>query len=140
MLNVVFHVVFAADLGRFSVVHGGGVENDLGLHGFRGFQELIEIALFLILSLLLRLILLKPFLSLFEAPGISAVNTFFGGVIGFVDAFLIVSLLAYLLKLLMPLISSEAGILNESTIYNSFIFYHFYSGNIFSALVSLIGL
>ncbi len=83
---------------------------------------------------------MNPVLRLFELPVIRGVNRFFGAVIGFIDAFLLVSLLAYLLRLLMPDINSQGGILNESTIYNSFIFYHFYSGNIFTAITSAIGL
>ena len=88
---------------------------------------------------MLKLLVVRPVLKLFELPGIRGVNRFFGGVIGFVDAFLLVSLLAYLLRLLMPAVSSQNGILNESTIYNSFIFYHFYSGNIFTAVFGSIG-
>ena len=101
---------------------------------------LITLLLFFLIYYLLKLLVVKPVLKLFELPGIRGVNRFFGAVIGFIDAFLLVSLLAYLLKLLMPAISSQSGIFNESTIYNSFIFYHFYSGNIFTAITSAIGL
>lgn len=101
---------------------------------------LATVLLFFLIYYLLKLLVVRPVLKLFELPGIRGVNRFFGGVIGLIDAFLLVSLLAYLLKLLMPAISSQSGIFNESTIYNSFIFYHFYSGNIFTAITSAIGL
>ena len=101
---------------------------------------LVTILFFFIMYFLLRVVVMNPVLKLFELPVIRGVNRFFGAVIGFIDAFLLVSLLAYLLRLLMPAINSQGGILNESTIYNSFIFYHFYSGNIFTAITSAIGL
>lgn len=101
---------------------------------------LVTILFFFIIYFLLRVLVMNPVLRLFELPVIRGVNRFFGAVIGFIDAFLLVSLLAYLLRLLMPAINSQGGILNESTIYNSFIFYHFYSGNIFTAITSAIGL
>ena len=101
---------------------------------------LVTILFFFIIYFLLRVVVMNPVLRLFELPVIRGVNRFFGAVIGFIDAFLLVSLLAYLLRLLMPAINSQGGILNESTIYNSFIFYHFYSGNIFTAITSAIGL
>lgn len=99
---------------------------------------LLTIVFFLLLRLIIGKLLIKPLLGVFRLPGIRAVDSILGGLIGFIDAFLIASLLSYLLKLLMPYIGSEAGIFNESTIYNSFIFYHFYSGNIFTVLVSWI--
>ncbi len=90
--------------------------------------------LFLLLVVILRLLITKPLLHVFDFPGLRGVNRVLGGVIGFVNAFLLVSLIAYLLGLLMPAIGKETGWLNESTIYNSFIFSRFYSGNIFTAL------
>ena len=99
---------------------------------------LLTVILFLLLRFILGKLLIKPLLNVFRLPGIRALDSVLGGLIGFVEAFLTVSMLSYLLKLLMPYIGSESGILNESTIYNSFIFYHFYSGNIFTVLVSWI--
>ena len=101
---------------------------------------ILTIVLFILICLLLRFIIVKPLLRVFRLPIINGLNRLLGGVIGFVDAFLIVSLLGYLLKLLLPTFESNSGIFNESTIYNSFIFYHFYSGNIFTAILSWIGL
>ncbi len=99
---------------------------------------LLTLVLYLLIHLLLSRILAKPLLKVFTLPGIRTLDVLLGVILGFVSAFLIVSLLAYLLKLLIPHIGSQSGILNESTIYNSFIFYHFYSGNIFTAITSWI--
>ena len=98
----------------------------------------ITLLLFLLLCLLIRLVIVRPVLRLFELPVIRTANRIIGGVIGLVDAFLLISMLAYLAKLLLPTFGSQTGWFNESTIYNSFIFYHFYSGNIFTAIGSLI--
>ena len=98
----------------------------------------ITIILFLLFSLIIRKLLLKPLLSVFEFPVIRTVNRFFGALIGLVEAFLVISLLAYLLRLILPYVGSYTGFFSESTIYNSFIFYHFYNGNIFSAIISLV--
>lgn len=99
----------------------------------------ITILLFLLFLFILRKLIVKPLLRVFDFPVIRTVNRFLGGVIGFADAFLLVSMCAYLIRLLLN--NSDGYIsdwLNESTIYNSFIFYHFYSGNIFTAISSLL--
>ena len=96
--------------------------------------------LFLLLMILFRLIISKPLVHVFDLPGLRGINRLLGGVIGVVDAFLLVSLLAYLLRLLLPYMQSGPDWLNERTIYNSFIFYHFYSGNIFTTVLKAIGL
>lgn len=98
----------------------------------------ITILLFFLISLLLRKLVLKPVLRIFRLPLINGVNKVLGGVLGAINAFLLVSMLAFLLKLFLPHIHSQSTIFNESTIYNSFIFYHFYSGNIFSTISSWI--
>lgn len=99
---------------------------------------LMTLVLYLLIHLLLSRFLARPLLRVFRLPVIRTLDRLLGAVLGFANAFLIVSLLAYLLKLLIPHIGSQSGILNESTIYNSFIFYHFYSGNIFTAITSWI--
>ena len=99
---------------------------------------LLTIVLYLLIHLLLSRLLARPLLKVFKLPGIRIADRLLGAALGFVYAFLLVSLLAYLLKLLIPHIGSQSGMLNESTIYNSFIFYHFYSGNIFTAVTSWI--
>lgn len=96
--------------------------------------------LFLLLLIVFRLLITKPLVRAFDLPGLRGVNHLLGALIGVIDAFLLVSLLAYLLKLLLPHIQSGPDWLNERTIYNSFIFYHFYSGNIFTAVLRALGL
>lgn len=97
----------------------------------------ITIILFLILFILLRFLINKPLQGIMRAPVLNGINKFFGGVIGLISAFLLVSMLAYLVKLILSHSGTRFGWFSESTIYNSFIFYHFYSGNIFSWMVSL---
>lgn len=99
---------------------------------------LLTIGLYLLIHFLLHLLAVRPILKMFDLPGISAVNRVFGGILGFIEAFVIVSMLAYLLRLILPQIHSGVSFLNESTIYNSFIFYYFYSGNIFAVLTGWI--
>ena len=99
---------------------------------------LATIILFLLLMIILKKLITKPLVRLFRFPVLNFVNRFLGAVICFVDAFLLVSMLAYLSKLIIENASPQSSWFNESTIYNSFIFYHFYSGNIFSWIVSLI--
>ena len=99
---------------------------------------LLTIILFLLFCVLLKWIFKKPILKLFELPVINKVNMALGGVLGFLEGFLAVCMLAALLKLVLPYIDSQTSFLNESTIYNSFIFYHIYSGNIFTAILPLL--
>ena len=99
---------------------------------------MVTIILFLLLIIILRKLITKPLVHLFRFPVLNFVNRFLGAVIGFVDAFLLVSMFAYLTKLIIVNTSPQSSWFNESTIYNSFIFYHFYSGNIFSWISSLI--
>ena len=99
---------------------------------------LATVILFLLLIIILRKLITKPIVLLFRFPILNFVNRLLGAVIGFIDAFLLVSMLAYLTKLIIVNASPQSSWFNESTIYNSFIFYHFYSGNIFSWISSLI--
>jgi uncharacterized membrane protein required for colicin V production len=101
---------------------------------------LLTLLLFLVVHFLLSHFAVKPILALFELPGIHGINRFFGALLGVIEAFVIVCILASLLKLVLPYIESRLTIFNESTIYNSFIFYHFYSGNIFTMLLGWIGI
>lgn len=99
---------------------------------------LATVILFLLLIIILRKLITRPIVLLFRFPILIFVNRLLGAVIGFIDAFLLVSMLAYLTKLIIVNASPQSSWFNESTIYNSFIFYHFYSGNIFSWISSLI--
>lgn len=98
----------------------------------------LTIVLFLILSILLKLIITKPLTKTVEDSPLRGINRFFGGILGALEAVLTICILAYLLKLLLPVINPDSYFFSESTIYNSYIFYHFYSGNIFTALTSLL--
>ena len=99
---------------------------------------LLTIVLFIVIRLVLRVLVMKPLLGVFKLPVINAFNRVLGGLLGAAEGVVLVWVLAYLLRLLLPHIASQTTILNESTIYNSFIFYHFYSGNIFTYLASWI--
>ena len=99
---------------------------------------LLSILLFIIISFLLRFLLMRPLLKVFKLPILKQVNIILGGVLGAIDAVLIVSFLAYLMRILIPYIGDKSFMLSESTIYNSYIFYYFYSGNIFSEITSFI--
>lgn len=99
---------------------------------------LLTMLLFGLLSFVLRRLAVKPLIGLFErVPVIRGANRVLGGVIGFVNGLLVVSIIAGLLNLLLPYIKSNSTVFNESTIYNSYIFYYFYSGNIFTAVTSI---
>ena len=98
---------------------------------------LMTMLLFAVLSFLLRHFAVRPILGLFELPVVRGFNRFLGGVIGLIDGVLVVSIIAALLNLLLPSIKSTSYLFNESTIYNSYIFYYFYSGNIFTAIASI---
>ena len=98
----------------------------------------ITIILFFLFLIVLRFLLVRPLARVFRFPVLNAINRILGAVIGIVDAILLVSMLAYLTKLILVNIGSNSTWFNESTIYNSFIFYHFYSGNIFTWVSSLV--
>ncbi len=98
----------------------------------------ITIIIFLFLMMILQRILVKPLVRLFRFPVLNVVNRVGGAVIGLIDAILLVCMLAYLTKLIIVNVGSNSSWFNESTINNSFIFYHFYSGNIFTWIGSLI--
>ena len=98
----------------------------------------ITIIAFLFLMIILQRILVKPLVRLFRFPVLNVVNRVGGAVIGLIDAILLVCMLAYLIKLIIVNVGSNSSWFNESTINNSFIFYHFYSGNIFTWIGSLI--
>ena len=99
---------------------------------------ILTLVLFLIINFLAHGLLLKPLLTVFRLPVVNTVDKVIGGVIGAVEGVLVICMLAYILKLVLPYIETDVSFLNETTIYNSFIFYHFYNGNIFSMLASWI--
>ena len=99
---------------------------------------LLTLVLFLIINLILHKLVMPPILLAFHVPVIRTVDRVIGALIGAVEGVAVICMLAYLLKLALPYIDSDVSFLNETTIYNSFIFYHFYSGNIFAMLTSWI--
>lgn len=98
----------------------------------------ITILVFLFFMLILQKILVKPLAALFRFPVLNVINRVAGAIIGLIDAVLLVCMAAYLIKLILVNVGSDSSWFNESTINNSFIFYHFYSGNIFTWISSLI--
>lgn len=98
----------------------------------------ITIIVFLFLMMILQRILVRPLARLFRFPVLNVINRVGGAVIGVIDAVLLVCMLAYLTKLILVNVGSNSSWFNESTINNSFIFYHFYSGNIFTWIGSMI--
>lgn len=91
--------------------------------------------IFFIISFLLRHFAMRPAVKLIEnMPVVRKLNRFLGGVFGLLEAVVVICILAFFLKILVPYLSGENFLLSESTIYNSVIFYHFYNGNIFTAL------
>lgn len=99
---------------------------------------LLTLLLFFVINLILRKFVLPLILKVFRLPFVRRADQVLGGMIGAVEAIVVICMLAYLLKLVLPHIDTDVSFLNESTIYNSFIFYHFYSGNIFTVLSSWI--
>lgn len=96
----------------------------------------LTLIFFFILYILLNKLVTPLLLKVFKVPVIKQVNAVLGGVAGAVEAFLLVSMLAYLLKLLLPQITTDFYLLQESTINSSFVFKHFYEGNLFSVFAS----
>lgn len=98
----------------------------------------LTVVLFLILGLVIKLVIVRPLSKMFEDSPLKGINRFFGGVLGLVEAVMTVCLLAYLLKIVLPAVHPDSYFFSESTVYNSYIFYHFYSGNIFTAITSIL--
>ncbi len=98
----------------------------------------ITLLAFLFLMIILQRILVIPLSHLFRFPVLNVINRVGGAVIGLIDAVLLVCMFAYLTKLIIVNVGSNSSWFNESTINNSFIFYHFYSGNIFTWISSMI--
>ncbi|MBR2714633.1 MAG: CvpA family protein [Ruminococcus sp.] len=93
---------------------------------------------FMLIFAIFRLFIMKPIVRLFKSPTMSFVDSLLGVICSLLSCFLLISFLAFLLKILMPYVPEMPYIFSESTIYNSYIFYHFYSGNIFYKLISFI--
>lgn len=98
---------------------------------------LLTLIINIVVYFIFRKLVLRLLLAIFKLPVIRLLNKLLGVVFSLISALLIISFIAFLFKLVMPYITDMPFILSESTIYNSYIFYHFYSGNIFYALISL---
>ncbi len=98
---------------------------------------ILTAVVFIVVYIVFKLIIKKILVFLFELPVISLFNKVLGALCGVVTSVLILSSTAYLLNTLMPYMNNVPYMFCESTIYNSYIFYHFYSGNIFNAIISI---
>ncbi|MBQ3416611.1 MAG: CvpA family protein [Ruminococcus sp.] len=127
-----------AAVASTSAQAANAVEQTLGPIIIAMMAVILTVVLFLILAIILKLIMVKPLTKLFEDTPLKGINRFFGGVLGLVEAVLTIRLLAYLLKVILPVIHPDSYLFSESTIYNSYIFYHFYSGNIFTVITSIL--
>ena len=96
----------------------------------------ITIFVFILIYVLLSKLLMPLIMKVFHLPVIRQVDMVLGGVVGVIEALLVVCMLAYLLKLLIPQIQTDIWMLKEETINKSFIFKVFYDGNIFSMFAS----
>ena len=100
----------------------------------------ITIFLFFLFYVLLKKFVMPLLLKIFRFPVIKQLNAVLGGVIGAIEALLLVCMLAYLLRLVIPHVSTDFYLLQEKTIYSSFIFKYIYDGNIFSMFASWLAL
>lgn len=98
---------------------------------------ILTAVIFIVVYFIFRVLLSKILLSVFKLPLLRTLNSFVGVICSLLSVLLFISFIAFLLRLLMPYITDIPYVLSESTIYNSYIFYHFYSGNIFSSIISL---
>lgn len=96
------------------------------------------ILVFLIMMLILNKVLVKPLVALFRFPVLNTINRIAGGVIGLIDAILVVCMAAYLIKLILANSATSSTWFNEETINQSIIFRQFYNGNLFTWIGSLI--
>lgn len=96
----------------------------------------LTLLIFLLIYFVLRAVLKAVLGFVFRLPILRGVNKFFGAVLSLFGSLIFVSFLAFLLNIIMPYLTDIPFWLSESTIYNSYIFYHFYSGNIFINLIS----
>ena len=100
-------------------------------------SAVLSILIFAVVYLLYRFLIMRFLLKVFELPLVSGVDAFLGSLCGIVVTAVLVSFFAFILRAIMPHITDMPFWLSESTIYNSYIFYHFYSGNIFYKVISI---
>lgn len=98
---------------------------------------ILSILIFAVVYLLYRFLIMHFLLKVFELPLIKGVDSFLGSLCAIVVTAVLVSFFAFILRMITPYVTDMPFWLSESTIYNSYIFYHFYSGNIFYNIISL---
>ena len=98
---------------------------------------ILSALIFSLVFLLYRFLIMHFLLKVFKLPVLSGVDSFLGALCGILVTVVLVSFFAFLLKTITPYVEHMPFILSESTIYNSYIFYHFYSGNIFYKVLSI---
>ena len=98
---------------------------------------ILSALIFSLVFLLYRFLIMHFLLKVFKLPVLSGVDSFLGALCGILVTVVLVSFFAFLLKTITPYVEHMPFILSESTIYNSYIFYHFYSGNIFYKVISI---
>lgn len=97
----------------------------------------LSILIFAAVYLLYRFLIMHFLMKVFELPLISCVDSILGSLCAIFVAAVLISFFAFMLRMITPYISHMPFWLSESTIYNSYIFYHFYSGNIFYKVISI---
>ncbi len=94
--------------------------------------------LFFAVYFIYRLTFYKLLIKIFRLPVLKFFNSILGAIGGVLILALFLSLFALILRIIAPFVEHMPFILSTSTIYNSYIFYHFYSGNIFYKLISIL--
>ncbi len=97
----------------------------------------LSILIFAVVYLLYRFLIMHFLLKVFELPLVNGVDSFFGSLCAIIVTAVLVSFFAFILRIITPYVTDMPFWLSESTIYNSYIFYHFYSGNIFYKVISI---
>ncbi len=99
---------------------------------------ILSALIFSLVFLLYRFLIMHFLLKVFKLPVLSGFDSFLGALCGILVAIVLISFFAFLLKTVSPYVEHMPLLLSESTIYNSYIFYHFYSGNIFYKAISIL--
>ena len=97
----------------------------------------LSMLIFAVVYLLYRFLIMHFLLKVFELPLVSGVDSFLGSICAVVVIAVLVMFFAFMLRMITPYVCDMPFWLSESTIYNSYIFYHFYSGNIFYKVISI---
>ncbi len=97
---------------------------------------ILGIILFLILSFLLQK-LARVIAKAFELPLVRVANYLAGGVLGMIQGVLVVTIIIFVFKLLLPIFSNEWTFLSQEYMEGSYIFSLIYNGELLSTLQSL---